>query len=387
MSYFKAYDGLSHGIDMSDWTNGETGFIVEGPAATYIGTYIYDYDTNYDVYSGGSYPMDWYSVFYRTYSDGIIIESIYYYDAQDAPILDWYGAEIFVSNADLNSDAINWTLLAFQGNDEMIGNSYRDVLKGSIGSDILRGEGGNDELWGEVGNDRLYGGNGNDRLIGGAGNDLVNGGAGADTAVFTGTIATSVSLTLTGTQNTGHGYDSFIGIENIVAGSGADVLSGSSATNVLIGNGGNDRLLGGSGNDALYGGTGADNLAGGLGRDLLYGGTSPGTTSDGARDVFIFDDGHSAKGASLRDIVYNFKSGVDDIDLRLVDANLNVVGDQTFASFRGLRSISFGTANSIWYVDIGADLLVRGDVNGDGAYDFELQVASILGLASGDFLM
>ena len=276
---------------MSNWTSGETGFIVEGPAATYIGTYIYDYDTNYDVYSGGSYPVDWYSVFYRTYSDGIIIESIYYYDAQDAPILDWYGAEIFVSNADLNSDAINWTLLAFQGNDEMIGNSYRDVLKGSIGSDILRGEGGNDELWGEVGNDRLYGGDGNDtlqggagddtllggfgddRLIGGAGSDELDGGEGFDIADYTNqTIGLTVNLSSPG-MNTGIAAgDIFFGIEAIAGGSGNDALTGDDAANRLVGNLGNDTLSGAGGNDTLNGGEGNDWLEGGSGDDVLNGG-------------------------------------------------------------------------------------------------------------------
>ena len=56
-------------------------------------------------------------------------------------------------------------------------------------------------------------------------------------------------------------------IENFVAGSGDDAVTGNDANNHLWGNPGNDTLAGGTGNDWLYGGSGADQLDGGGGRD------------------------------------------------------------------------------------------------------------------------
>lgn len=85
------------------------------------------------------------------------------------------------------------------------------------------------------------------------------------------------------------------GIENVVAGDGADRLTGSTAANRLEGGRGNDilkgaagadGLFGGSGADALYDGTGVDRLAGGTGRDVFY------LEKDGSTDrILDFQDG------------------------------------------------------------------------------------------------
>ena len=56
-------------------------------------------------------------------------------------------------------------------------------------------------------------------------------------------------------------------IENYVAGSGDDAVTGNDANNHLWGNPGNDTLTGGTGHDWLYGGPGADQLNGGDGGD------------------------------------------------------------------------------------------------------------------------
>ena len=61
-------------------------------------------------------------------------------------------------------------------------------------------------------------------------------------------------------------------IENFVAGSGNDEVTGNDATNRLEGRAGNDTLRGGSGDDRLEGGAGNDRLAGGAGADVIDGG-------------------------------------------------------------------------------------------------------------------
>jgi methionine-rich copper-binding protein CopC len=56
-------------------------------------------------------------------------------------------------------------------------------------------------------------------------------------------------------------------IENAVAGSGSDSLTGNSAANRLDGGSGNDTISGGAGNDTLIGGSGNDSIDGGSGDD------------------------------------------------------------------------------------------------------------------------
>ena len=105
-----------------------------------------------------------------------------------------------------------------------------------------------DSLTGAGGNDILYGGLGNDRLVGGAG---------IDTAVFS-SSDNSINLNTKKRQTTGDGRDILIGIENVNAGGGNDIVSGSKSGNVLNGEAGDDVLYGGLGNDRLTGGSGDD---------------------------------------------------------------------------------------------------------------------------------
>lgn len=57
-------------------------------------------------------------------------------------------------------------------------------------------------------------------------------------------------------------------IENLLAGSGSDRITGNAAANWLCGMAGADTIAGGAGNDTLEGGAGADRLSGGSGDDL-----------------------------------------------------------------------------------------------------------------------
>ena len=308
---------------------------------------------------------------------------------------------------------------------------------GSVGSDTLKGDSGANRLTGRVGNDTL---------VGRGGDDTLDGGDGLDTASYADASAgVIVDLALTGPQNTGEGTDALISIENLTGSAFADTLRGTSGDNVLIGGagddtlaglGGNDRLDGGEGIDtascagvamgvtvdlgfttsqhtgvglqqllgienivgsafadrltgnaganALSGGGGNDVLTGGLGRDTLTGGADP--------DVFDLNAlNESAVGAASRDVITDFQRGLDDIDLRDIDAAASRSGDQGFRfigtqDFRGregeLRYQTFdqaGTANDI--------TVVSGDINGDRIADFEIEIVGIVQLSSGDFLL
>lgn len=153
------------------------------------------------------------------------------------------------------------------------GGAAADTQAGGDLADLFQGGLGNDSFTGASGNDSLYGTAGNDRLQGDAGDDLLDGGIGIDTAVFVGTQSTTVSLATTGPQDTGHGMDQLVGIENLVsAGSGDDRLTGNQLANTINAGIGNDTLLGGAGNDRLLGGNGNDLLRGDAGNDTLDGG-------------------------------------------------------------------------------------------------------------------
>lgn len=242
-------------------------------------------------------------------------------------------------------------------------------VTGGSGADRLTGSSGANRLIGGAGNDSLDGAGGADTLRGDAGNDTLAGGAGSDLADYSGsTGAVTVNLGLTTAQTTGSGSDVLTAIENVLGGSGADSLSGDAGANALIGNGGADTLRGGAG---------ADTLTGGAGRDLLYGG------GGADQDVFVFSAiTESAVGTATRDLVYNFVSGQDDLDLRGIDANSATAGDQAF-TFNGKTA----KAHAIWFVVSGTDVIVRGDVNGNTTADFEILLSGVSTLGAGDFLL
>ncbi|KEF42017.1 MAG: hypothetical protein ER33_08460 [Cyanobium sp. CACIAM 14] len=71
-----------------------------------------------------------------------------------------------------------------EGNDQLHGGGFGDVLVGGAGHDGLYGNEGDDHLDGGSGDDVLYGGGGRDWLVAGRGKDLLNGGGGDDVYVI-----------------------------------------------------------------------------------------------------------------------------------------------------------------------------------------------------------
>ena len=116
---------------------------------------------------------------------------------------------------------------------------------------------------------------------------------------------------------------------------------------------------------------------GGAGKDILFGGSG-----DGIQDAFVFTTLAETAVGTNRDVVYDFVSGIDILDLATIDANTAVGGNQAFV-FSGTTA----QANSVWYGQVGSDVLVRGDNNGDGVADFEVMVANIATLSTGDFVL
>ncbi|KQP73787.1 hypothetical protein ASF41_18120 [Methylobacterium sp. Leaf111] len=236
----------------------------------------------------------------------------------------------------------NDRLFGEEGDDILLGDAGDDLLDGGDGSDILVGGMGSDLLLGEVGDDRLdgsegadvafggagrdvvSGGLGDDRLEGGDGNDVLSDGQGRDVALgqdgddvlvasldgeadrFDGgegtdtldlsSLDTDVVVDLVaGTAiGQGSGRDTVASVEVVRAGSGDDVLTGSSVGEVLRGGAGRDTVSGGAGNDLVDGGADNDTLADGTGSDTVLGGSGDDivmAARDGDSDRFDGGDG------------------------------------------------------------------------------------------------
>lgn len=174
---------------------------------------------------------------------------------------------------------------ALSGNDDIRLSAYDDRAFGMDGNDTIHGNGGNDTLGAGAGNDRLYGGDGNDWLLMDSGNDTLDGGPGRDWVSLAGEArAARIDLAVTGPQDTGHGRDVILNIENIQGGMGRDTLMGNAQDNVIRGGMGDDRILGRQGNDVLEGNQGHDHIEGGLGNDTLRGGLGHDTLRGGPGD-------------------------------------------------------------------------------------------------------
>jgi Ca2+-binding RTX toxin-like protein len=181
------------------------------------------------------------------------------------------------------------------GNDHITAGegSRNQMLQGLAGDDLLVANDSGSLLWGGDGADHLIGGAGNDAFEGGLGDDVIEGGAGdQDVLNLWADYGVTFVVGKAGAQNTGLGWDTVTGIEEIRASSYADHLSvdpsmtggvqfyASSGDDVLIGGVGNDRLYGEDGNDQVSGGDGDDTLDDfGDGADVYDGGAGFDTMS------------------------------------------------------------------------------------------------------------
>lgn len=234
-----------------------------------------------------------------------------------------------------------------------------------------------DATRGSAFHDHLIGNAHNNWFRGECGDDTIEGGDGIDLVSYWSADASAVVDLEAGTATDGlGGKDSLSSIEDAVGSMNwGDRLYGSSTVNRLNGYAGDDLLHGRGGNDILLGGGGSDTLVGGGGADRLEGGKG-----DGARDLFVFASETDSSISASHDVIYHFALGMDLISLQGVDANSRTAADDTF-KFSGTKVQS----NSVWYTKSGSDLLILGDVNGDKAADFEIQVAGVSALTANDF--
>jgi murein DD-endopeptidase MepM/ murein hydrolase activator NlpD len=165
-----------------------------------------------------------------------------------------------------------------------------------------------------------------------------------------------------------------------------DRLFGTKGDDRIGGLGGNDRIDGSNGDDALFGGRGFDRIDGGAGDDRINGGLHLDIlTGDAGHDLFDFNSIREAGRNGGRDRIVDFDRAEDRIDLRGIDADGGRRGNQKF-DFIGRQEFS-GDAGELRYYRKGGDLIVEGDVNGDGRADFQIELDAIHNLSRGDFLL
>jgi Ca2+-binding RTX toxin-like protein len=350
--------------------------------------------------------------------------------------LDTVEASVSYRLAD-NVEILNLVGLAISG----FGNALSNGINGNDAANALSGDDGNDTIAGGLGADTLNGDAGSDRLDGGEGADVMNGGDGSDTyfvdvysddgndlnddlvveAAGAGTdlVNASVSYRLTtDVENlTLTGSNAIDGFGNLLANAingntGANALSGGLANDTLRGNSGSDTLSGEDGNDQLFGDTGADTLLGGLGVDRLEGGAESDYLDGGATgdtilgqagddtivggvgrdtmtggteaDVFVFNVGDTGLNATSPDIITDFATGVDRIDLSSVAGPLapaayaeTAIATDVFADALAAANAQLGPGLSVVFVAGSVKGFLFWDSNGDGTLD---QTAFLNGL-------
>lgn len=115
----------------------------------------------------------------------------------------------------------------------------------------------------------------------------------------------------------------------------------SSTADIAYGDGGNDNLFGGTGSDTIFGGAGNDRIAGQAGRDFL--------TGNYGRDVFVFNAiSETGSTRTTADIITDFTSGADRINLSTIDASSLFDGNNSFV-FIGTASAGTGSGGTVRY--------------------------------------
>ena len=170
----------------------------------------------------------------------------------------------------------------------------------------------------------------------------------------------------------------------VVLWAAAVVLLGGDDMDLMYGEDGNDSLDGGNGNDVMYGGAGADTLRGGAGNDRLHGGTGADVLvgGDGA-DIFLYSTTADSTVAA-RDKIYGFTAGVDKLNLSGIDADTTMAGNQAFHTVQ--PGMIFASPGDLEITSEGFNTIVQGDVNGDGVWDFSVQLVMSLGVTSADIV-
>ncbi|MGV6801889.1 MAG: calcium-binding protein [bacterium] len=248
-------------------------------------------------------------------------------------------------------------------------------------SEVYIGTNFDDTATGDTEDNDFTGLNGDDVFEGGEGADSFNGGNGTDTALFNNATSRVIVDLQNNALNFGEAVgDTYTAVENLTGSSFNDQLRGNNLDNSFVGGSFSDRLYGRAGDDILDGETGADAIYGNSGVDVMTGG------ADTLRDRFIyFNMSETGVGNGNRDIITDFTSTEDRIEISRFDADTTTAGNQAF-TFVATAGFS-GAAGELRYENNASDTLIQGDIDGDMVADFEIQLSGVLSLDAVDFLL
>ncbi|TWC24746.1 Ca2+-binding RTX toxin-like protein [Pseudomonas sp. SJZ085] len=241
----------------------------------------------------------------------------------------------------------------------LVGNAADNTLFGNSAANVLNGLDGADILDGGAGADTLIGGTGNDTYIVDNLKDIISETSTLDSEIDT--VRSSVSWTLGAN------------LENLTL-TGTALINGTGNTldNVLTGNAANNTLNGGAGNDQLDGGAGNDLLIGGIGIDTLTGGAGA--------DRFVFSALNELGIGGARDVILDFsRLQGDKLDLSKLDANILVAGINKFTF---IDSADFSGVGQLRFVDH----VLSGNIDGNTAADFEIQLVGVNTFSASDLV-
>jgi Ca2+-binding RTX toxin-like protein len=329
------------------------------------------------------------------------------------------------------------------GNDVIDGGAGADQMIGGLGDDLYHVDHADDLVWEEFGNGfdtvvasasytlapqsaveilrtsdqsgtaaiNLAGNTGDNVIHGNAGSNILDGGVNTDPTAFAyGGTDTLIGyggddvLIVDGNDDVvveivGGGYDTVLARYSYVLTAGADIealatvnandttsinLTGNALGQAIRGNAGANILDGGGGADFLSGGAGNDRLIGGAGNDRLEGGAGADTFVFAALGDSSLDARRSDGAKSMSDIITDFVSGQDKIDLSAIDAVAGTAGNDAF-TFLGTGAFT-GHAGELRYEVRGGSAYILADVDGNGLADMEI-VANAPVLAASDFVL
>ena len=246
------------------------------------------------------------------------------------------------------------------------------TIKGTNGPETLEGTSGDDHIVAGDGADTIFGRGGDDVIAGGEGDDRISGGGGIDTVNYGG-LADPIGVVVNlrqGTASGGDGDDLLISIEDVFGSQFADDVTGDGGANLINAKGGQDTLRGAGGDDVLVGGDDDDIVSGGQGLDTLFGGKGQDALAGGAgADTFLYQNLGQTRGEFIGDL-----ADEDFVDLSGIDADVNTGGDQAFTL---VNKFSGQAGELVVKLVVGSDpaiSVIRGDIDGDGRKDFQIEV-------------
>ena len=273
-----------------------------------------------------------------------------------------YGIEVNVAG---DTSGAGFVIRNYGTGTTLTASNYSDEVYGGSDSDVLIALSGDDYVDAGGGDDLIVGGDG-------AGNDRYIGGTGTDTVKYTSALA-GITVNLSASTNqakstlsgdpAGIGVDQLSGIENIIAGSYSDTLTGNAEKNRIEAGFGNDLLYGLDGNDTLKAGSGNDKSYGEAGNDSLYMDAGNDTVDGGSGTDWLYVTGSTNSVVDLAKAIGQNTGYGTDI-LKNIENASGGSGVDKFHGTTGNNTLRGNNGNDLLYGQGGNDSL-QGDAGKD----------------------